>query len=65
MLTYEAARNWSLKTNVKSHQKCEIKTAMFAFDIRQKLDEKTKKIVKGSKGWDGVLIFKKNSCVSI
>ena len=43
ILTYEAARNWSLKTNVKSHQKCEIKTAMFEFDIRQKLDEKTKK----------------------
>ena len=39
------------KKPVKSHQKCRILTAMFEFDIKQKLDEKTKKIVKGSKGW--------------
>ena len=51
MLTYEAARNWSLKTNVKSHQKCQIKTAMFEFDIRQKIGREDKKKVKGSKGW--------------
>ena len=59
------AIHWSLKTNVKSHQKCQIKTAMFEFDIRQKLDEKTKKIVKGSKGWRSDMYLKKKSCVSI
>ena len=65
MLTYEAARNWSLKTNVKSHQKCEIKTAMFEFDIRQKIGREDKKKVKGSKGWRSDMYLKKQLCVNL